>query len=515
MKGSEFTSRWRAATRSEREAAAVELLKGVSRPNLVAVPCGPNSFFWASSDYASIGEDGDFVRVPLGGPNAEAVVAAWDCMLPTQKMVDLIWREASLKGITLEPLPLVPPDGNYGGSWGVFMQSADAAEKHSKLIDSKLNGEPVILSGVKKDVILSVGMRTRPGKLAFYGWHKRNGSPIQGNSFAHEATYADYSHGVRVIGRMMVVNGKEMPVAGVLADAVLCKMISDEGPFYGVSYLPKKEEPMPTNDTIKKGSQGALVKKWQQILLSEGFDLGKWKDDGDFGNLTDAATKAWQNKHNLAPTGVVTSLEWESATKYVPPNRQPTIPPPAKPEPGKYTFLQAKNYTKANRTKIDLIVIHDMEYPEKLDAAEAVAQWFASANAPQASAHYNVDADSIVQSVLDKDVAWHAPGANSNGIGIEHAGYAKQTAAEWNDAYSSGMLKLSAKLCAELCKKYGIPIVKLSGADLKAGRRGICGHVDVTAASGKPGHWDPGPNFPWDFYLRLVREETDKLEATG
>ena len=73
---------------------------------------------------------------------------------------------------------------------------------------------------------------------------------------------------------------------------------------------------------------------------------------------------------------------------------------------------------------IDLLVIHTMEAPEKPDTAENVAKWFAGSTAPQASAHYCIDADSIVQCVQDRDVAWHAPGANHNGLGFEHAGTA-------------------------------------------------------------------------------------------
>lgn len=173
-------------------------------------------------------------------------------------------------------------------------------------------------------------------------------------------------------------------------------------------------------------------------------------------------------------------------------------------------FVQAKNYTKAARKKIDLIVIHDMEYPERPNGAEWCADFFAGANAPKASAHYCVDNDSIVQCVKDEDVAWHAPGANNNGIGIEHAGYASQSREQWTDDYSMAELRVSAQLTAALAKKYDIPIVKLSPEELNAGARGFCGHVDATNAfSGGKGHTDPGPNFPWDLYIDLVRSAAE------
>jgi N-acetyl-anhydromuramyl-L-alanine amidase AmpD len=168
-----------------------------------------------------------------------------------------------------------------------------------------------------------------------------------------------------------------------------------------------------------------------------------------------------------------------------------------------YPFIQARNYTPADRKTIDLLVIHTMEAPEKPDTAENVARWFAGSTAPQASAHYCIDDDSIVQCVRDKDVAWHAPGANHNGLGFEHAGTARQTAADWKDAYTEKVLALSAKLVAEKCKQYAIPARWLMPADLKAGRRGITGHADCTIAFGGS-HTDPGVNFPRDHYLGLV-----------
>lgn len=169
-------------------------------------------------------------------------------------------------------------------------------------------------------------------------------------------------------------------------------------------------------------------------------------------------------------------------------------------------FVQARNYTKADRKKIDLIVFHDMEYPERNTGAEWCADFFAAAAAPKASAHYCVDNDTAVQCVRDEDVAWHAPGANNNGIGIEHAGYAKQTRAEWLDEYGLAMLEISAELVAGLCRKYGIPAERPTVEQLKAGARGIVGHKDCTDAFAKgKGHYDPGPFFPWDYYLDRVR----------
>jgi len=167
-------------------------------------------------------------------------------------------------------------------------------------------------------------------------------------------------------------------------------------------------------------------------------------------------------------------------------------------------FVQARWYTPSVRRVIDLIVIHDMEYPERLDSAEQVAQYFARGSA-QASAHFNVDSDSVVQSVKLMDVAWAAPGANHNGVQIEHAGYARQTAADWADEYSEKMLHVSAALTADLCVKFKLPHAFVDAAGLLKGFRGFTTHAEVSKAWKKTTHTDPGPNFPMAHYLDLVK----------
>ncbi len=169
-------------------------------------------------------------------------------------------------------------------------------------------------------------------------------------------------------------------------------------------------------------------------------------------------------------------------------------------------FVQARNYTRGRSNPIDVIVIHTMESPEKPDTAESVAAWFAGSTAPQASAHYCIDADSIVECVRDTDVAWHAPGANHNGLGLEHAGRAAQTGGDWSDAYSTKLLDVSARLVAQKCAKYDIPAVWLTAAQLRAGKRGITGHAQVSEAFKRTDHTDPGHSFPVQAYLARVRE---------
>jgi len=169
-----------------------------------------------------------------------------------------------------------------------------------------------------------------------------------------------------------------------------------------------------------------------------------------------------------------------------------------------YPFVESPHLTPANGRAIGVVVIHTMEIAETAGAADICARWFAS-EASEVSAHYCVDDAGIVQCVREDDIAWHARGGNTNSVGIELAGYAGQKTLGWNDAYSHAVVERAARLTADVCARHGIPIRRLRAADLAAGRRGITGHADVSAAFQKSDHWDPGPDFPWTRFLRLTR----------
>lgn len=168
-------------------------------------------------------------------------------------------------------------------------------------------------------------------------------------------------------------------------------------------------------------------------------------------------------------------------------------------------FIEARHYSRGRRrADVDLIVIHTVEAHERIDTAENVARWFASDQSPKASAHYVIDSDSVVCCVREEFAAWHANEVNGRSIGLEHAGFARQSHADWADEYSVAMLEKSAELAAHICARWDIPIVRLMPSEVKNGR-GFCGHVDVNAAYGRVGgHWDPGPHFPYPWYLERV-----------
>ena len=202
-------------------------------------------------------------------------------------------------------------------------------------------------------------------------------------------------------------------------------------------------------------------------------------------------------------------------TTPVAPSGGHALPPPPKPSPGGHvlppvpaskekpmiegmTFVQARNYRVANRpaSAVRVIVLHTMEAAEKPSTAENVAQWFAGAGAPMASAHFCIDSDSTVQCVRLSDVAFAAPGANNDGIQIEMAARAAQSPADWADEYSTAMLDRVTDVLARLSADFNIPLEYVGVTGLLAGARGVTTHFDVSKAYKKSTHQDPGPHFP-------------------
>lgn len=177
-------------------------------------------------DYLSVGNDADFVRVPLTPMTARKVADAFGCVLPTRRIVDEIYRQADLK---LEPQPLT----EQREAVATFVQ-------HNGIIEQQRKGHALgeLVAGIKKDVVLTPRLDQNPGHVAIYGWHKLDGQPIQTLTTIHVATYVDYSHGIRLISRDVVVDEKSMNIDDVLASPELSPLLSDEGPMKIASMYP-------------------------------------------------------------------------------------------------------------------------------------------------------------------------------------------------------------------------------------------------------------------------------------
>lgn len=55
---------------------------------------------------------------------------------------------------------------------------------------------------------------------------------------------------------------------------------------------------------LRNGTSGADVKEMQGMLIQLGYDLGKWGADGDFGDATEMAVKAFQSDSGIKVDGI-------------------------------------------------------------------------------------------------------------------------------------------------------------------------------------------------------------------
>src|SRR5262249_39203078 len=124
--------------------------------------------------------------------------------------------------VKLDPVPLTEA-----------REAVDTFIKHHELIEKQRSGKELglLVAGVKKDVVVSNRLGEKLNRVAIYGWHKPDGKPIQPLTVVHRDTYVDDSHGVRLVKRTVMVDGKPRDIRHVAHAADLCALLSDEGPL--------------------------------------------------------------------------------------------------------------------------------------------------------------------------------------------------------------------------------------------------------------------------------------------
>ncbi len=245
--GSEFADQMTGLSVTDREEAVVkEILSGnvpsfsrTLKPLKINRTINGKIFqliIFVTCDYMAIGSDMDYLYIPMTPSTAQYLADKLDCILPTKKMVDIIYSKA---GIKLRPQPIPPSDK---------MTTVPVFEQHTDSVSQQLNERSIICSsdpviaGHKKDIIISKKIYSADrdfSRVVIYGWHSGENQPIQPVYDGHDAKYADYSHGVRLISRTALINGEPMKIEDILSDERLCVLLSDEG-VISKPYYPKR-----------------------------------------------------------------------------------------------------------------------------------------------------------------------------------------------------------------------------------------------------------------------------------
>jgi len=233
VSGSEFAQSIFGLQGAEREQLILEQLRAGNLPDflrrLAPVHVSQTSgdgrtttvTLFVMPDYLSIGSNQDFVRIPMGLHAAAAIADQFGFTLPTKKIVDAIFSQSAF---TLKPEPL--PAGDRMRSTAYYLTHNRMIREQRLALGCPL-GE--LISGHKKDIVMTNRMAEKRGRVAIYGWHRPSGVPIQPLSLVHGSNYADYSHGVRLISSTALINGQACSIWKILEDPALAGMLSDEG----------------------------------------------------------------------------------------------------------------------------------------------------------------------------------------------------------------------------------------------------------------------------------------------
>lgn len=188
---------------------------------------------WVLPDYLAVGNDQDFVRMPMGPLAAQRVADSLYCSLPTTFLSDRI-DEVSEGRIEIFPFR---PVGDRNMKPLCFEDSNNAI---NALMRSKGLKFGQFVSGLKKDVVLTTRLENEPDyyrHVAIYGWFHQDGHPQQPLFIRHGNFYSDYSHGIRLIYRTIKIDGKGYDLRAVLEDPFLFRLVSKEDvPFKRASY---------------------------------------------------------------------------------------------------------------------------------------------------------------------------------------------------------------------------------------------------------------------------------------
>ncbi|PID63155.1 MAG: hypothetical protein CR986_00355 [Ignavibacteriae bacterium] len=184
-------------------------------------------------DYLAIGSDEDYLYIPITPSTAQFLSDKFNCMLPTKKLVDIIYNNSEIK---LIPQPIPPSDKMT--TMQVFFQHTDSIKKQIEEINLDRE-ENNIIAGHKKDIIISNKIYNHNrgfDPVVIYGWHRGINNPIQPLYNGHNSMYVDYSHGIRFIYNYAIVNGDTLSIREILKDSELSNLFSNEGvitrPYY-------------------------------------------------------------------------------------------------------------------------------------------------------------------------------------------------------------------------------------------------------------------------------------------
>lgn len=178
-------------------------------------------------------------------------------------------------------------------------------------------------------------------------------------------------------------------------------------------------------------------------------------------------------------------------------------------------MILSPNRSSRGSARVRLVVIHSAEGARDRTALGKYFQGNVNA-----SSHVGIDAGGVEQYVPYDEMAWTLLNGNPVSDNAELCAFARWTREQWlSEGTVDGvvnprrMLDNAAAWIRERCQARGVPIRKLTPAQVDEGLGGVIGHADWTYSNvGQGDHTDPGVNFPWDYVMaRAAGEQEDEM----
>jgi len=170
--------------------------------------------------------------------------------------------------------------------------------------------------------------------------------------------------------------------------------------------------------------------------------------------------------------------------------------------------------------RVTLIVVHDAETPLQAGYADSIAtRWFGTP-AAGTSAHAIADPVDLIEMLPDNVTAWHVgPNANGFTLGIEQAGYARLTRADWTAPDALVQIKRVGAWVRGKALAHGIPLRWATDDQIRAAAHGVaggvCRHADIARVLGGTTHTDPTPNYPYDLLQQAWGTPEDDMPTAA
>ncbi len=175
------------------------------------------------------------------------------------------------------------------------------------------------------------------------------------------------------------------------------------------------------------------------------------------------------------------------------------------------------NYSSGRSQAISAVTIHTVQ-----GSYAGCISWFKNC-AASVAAHYVIRSSDgqVTQMVLEANTGYHVGSQNPYTIGIEHEGFVND--ASW---YTTAMYQSSANLCKDICNSgYGINPLRTGfwpwlGSTYynQSSIPGTCSKIKGHQHYPSQSHTDPGPNWNWDYFFKLINPSpapTVLTSATG